>query len=63
MTPFGISKKDIINMGRLLKTELSETSFPRKIGILPSSKKVFVQAFFNLLPFRIQELSMVHWDP
>jgi hypothetical protein len=39
-TPLGSSKKDITNMGRLLKTELRRTSFPRKIGTLPSSRKV-----------------------
>ena len=42
MTPLGISKKDIINMGKLLKTELIRTSLPHKIGILLSNKKVSV---------------------
>ena len=57
-TPLEISKKDIINMGRLLKTEFSKTSLPQNTSVSPSSKRV---SFGNvLLSFSIQNSGVVY---
>jgi hypothetical protein len=61
MTPFEISKKDIMNMGILLNTEFRRTNLPHKTGVYLSNKRVFVQIF--LLPYATYNLVVVlQWE-
>jgi CRISPR/Cas system-associated protein Cas10 (large subunit of type III CRISPR-Cas system) len=53
MTRFGISKKDIMNMGRLLSTEFRRTNFPPYDRCLAFLEESF---FSNLLPCATQKL-------
>jgi hypothetical protein len=59
-TPFGTSKKDIMNMGKLLNTEFSRTNLPHRIDILLSNTRAFVESVLRLYSIRNLELSMVH---
>jgi hypothetical protein len=57
-TPLGILKKDIMNIGRLLSTELSNTNLPHRIGILLSNMIAFAGSVLQL--YSIHNLGVVY---
>jgi hypothetical protein len=60
-TPFGISKKEGRNMGKLVRMELIRTRGSSYESILPIQLASFrSKAVFHQFPFFIKELSIVH---
>jgi hypothetical protein len=47
-----------MNIGRLLRTELSRTNLPRRIGILLSNMRAFAESILQL--YSIQNLGVVY---
>jgi hypothetical protein len=59
-TPLGTSKKDIMNMVRLLNTEFSRTNLPHRIDILLSNTRAFAVRVLRL--YSIWNLGVVYGE-